>query len=233
MVFEAEQLSLGRRVALKVLPFVALVDPKQLQRFQNEARAAASLNHPNIVSVYSVGCDRGVHYYAMEFIEGETLAQVIAELRASVASGADTHAQIAALSPFTRSFIRGDAPRRRRHRKVRPAIPWRLPRPTSTDQLVSDSSPSSKRGNASRTFPSSGNLTGNRIFFRAAASLGIQAADALEHAHQVGIVHRDIKPSNLMVDPSGSFVGHRLWSGHGEHVTGPTMTGDVLGRCGT
>ncbi len=230
LVFEAEQLSLGRRVALKVLPFVALVDPKQLQRFQNEARAAASLNHPNIVSVYSVGCDRGVHYYAMEFIEGETLAQVIAELRASVASGADTHAQFAALSPFTRSLLRGDAPPPQTPPQSATGDPVATSATQpSTDAAVSDSSPSSKRGNASRTFPSSGNLTGNRIFFRAAASLGIQAADALEHAHQVGIVHRDIKPSNLMVDTAGHLWITDFGLATGNTFTGPTMTGDVLG----
>jgi serine/threonine protein kinase/Tfp pilus assembly protein PilF len=78
IVYEAEQLSLGRRVALKVLPFAATMDPKQLQRFKNEAKAAASLKHDHIVSVYAVGCERGVHYYAMEFIEGASLAQLIA-----------------------------------------------------------------------------------------------------------------------------------------------------------
>ena len=81
IVYEAEQISLRRRVALKVLPFAAVADPKQLQRFQIEAQAAAQLHHTNIVPVYAVGCERGVHYYAMQFIEGETLAGVIAELR--------------------------------------------------------------------------------------------------------------------------------------------------------
>jgi len=80
VVYEAEQISLGRRVALKVLPFAAVLDPRQLQRFQNEARAAASLKHPHIVSVYSVGCERGVHYYAMDFVQGRNLAQVVDEL---------------------------------------------------------------------------------------------------------------------------------------------------------
>ena len=70
VVYEAEQLSLGRHVALKVLPFAAMLDQQQLARFKNEARAAATLKHPNIVSVYSVGSERGVHYYAMELIEG-------------------------------------------------------------------------------------------------------------------------------------------------------------------
>jgi eukaryotic-like serine/threonine-protein kinase len=83
IVYEALQRSLNRRVALKVLPFAATMDPKQLQRFKNEALAAASLRHEHIVHVYGVGCERGVHYYAMEFIDGLTLAQVIAGMRAN------------------------------------------------------------------------------------------------------------------------------------------------------
>jgi serine/threonine protein kinase len=83
VVYEAEQLSLGRRVALKVLPFAATMDSRQLQRFRNEAKAAASLHHEHVVPVYGVGCERGVHYYAMQFIDGQTLAQMIS----SMASG--------------------------------------------------------------------------------------------------------------------------------------------------
>ena len=74
VVYEAEQLSLGRRVALKVLPFAAALDARQLQRFQLEAQAAACLHHTNIVPVHAVGCERGVHFYAMQFIEGRSLA---------------------------------------------------------------------------------------------------------------------------------------------------------------
>src|SRR5262249_21708266 len=81
VVYEAEQLSLRRRVALKVLPFAAAIDPRQLQRFKNEALAAANLRHENIVPVHAVGEERGVHYYAMQFIEGQSLAALIAELR--------------------------------------------------------------------------------------------------------------------------------------------------------
>ncbi|MCC6493161.1 MAG: protein kinase, partial [Pirellulales bacterium] len=76
VVYEAEQLSLGRRVALKVLPFAAMLDKQQLARFKNEARAAATLDHPNIVSIYSVGEERGVHYYAMQLVDGRSLAEV-------------------------------------------------------------------------------------------------------------------------------------------------------------
>src|SRR5262249_12861842 len=71
IVYEAVQLSLGRRVALKVLPFAAALDPRHLQRFKNEAQAAAQLHHTNIVPVFGVGCERGVHYYAMQYIEGK------------------------------------------------------------------------------------------------------------------------------------------------------------------
>ena len=70
VVYEAVQLSLGRRVALKVLPFAATLQPKQLQRFLNEAQAAAHLHHANIVPVFAVGYDRGVHCYAMQLIDG-------------------------------------------------------------------------------------------------------------------------------------------------------------------
>jgi eukaryotic-like serine/threonine-protein kinase len=81
VVYEAEQISLRRRVALKVLPFAAALDPRQLQRFKNEALAAAHLRHENIVPVHAVGEERGVHFYAMQFIEGRSLAALIGELR--------------------------------------------------------------------------------------------------------------------------------------------------------
>jgi len=87
IVYEAEQISLGRQVALKVLPFATTLDAKQLQRFKNEAHAAAHLQHQNIVPVYFVGCERGVHFYAMQFVEGQTLAALIQELRQSLSGG--------------------------------------------------------------------------------------------------------------------------------------------------
>src|SRR5262249_58651292 len=81
IVYEAEQISLNHRVALKVLPFAATLDARQLLRFKNEARAAANLHHPHIVPVYGVGCERGVYYYAMQLVEGENLAEIVAEMR--------------------------------------------------------------------------------------------------------------------------------------------------------
>ena len=83
VVYEAEQLSLDRRVALKVLPLASFLDERQLRRFKNEARAAASLKHPNIVSVFGVGSERSVHFYAMELIHGSDLATVVRQIHSS------------------------------------------------------------------------------------------------------------------------------------------------------
>ena len=80
IVYEATDPTLNRRVALKVLPFAALLDRKQIDRFNNEAQAAARLHHPNIVPVYAVGVDRGVHFYAMQYIEGAPLNHAIEQL---------------------------------------------------------------------------------------------------------------------------------------------------------
>jgi hypothetical protein len=81
IVYEAEQISLGRRVALKVLPLAGTLDPRRLQRFQNEARAAACLHHNHIAPVYFVGSERGVHFYAMQLIEGQTLEALIRDMQ--------------------------------------------------------------------------------------------------------------------------------------------------------
>ena len=81
VVYEARQISLNRRVALKVLPFAAVFDPRQLRRFETEARAAAGLHHGNIVPVHQFGSDRAVHFYAMQYIEGQDASELIGQLR--------------------------------------------------------------------------------------------------------------------------------------------------------
>ena len=80
IVYEAEQESLGRHVALKVLPSHLLLDSRQLLRFQREARAAARLHHTNIVPVFGVGEHDGLHYYVMQYIHGQGLDQVLYQL---------------------------------------------------------------------------------------------------------------------------------------------------------
>ena len=81
IVYEAQQISLGRRVALKTLPFASAIDPIRLNRFKNEAQAAAQLHHRNILPVYAVGSERGVWYYAMQIVDGRSLADAIHEFR--------------------------------------------------------------------------------------------------------------------------------------------------------
>jgi serine/threonine-protein kinase len=81
IVYEAEQESLNRHVALKVLVTHAVLDPRHLERFRREARAAARLHHTNIVPVHGVGEQDGLHYYVMQFIQGLGLHEVLTELK--------------------------------------------------------------------------------------------------------------------------------------------------------
>src|SRR5262249_15544618 len=80
IVYEAEQVSLGRHVALKVLPRKMLLDAKHRRRFEREARLAAKLHHTNIVPVFGVGEQDGLPYYVMQYIQGLGLDQVLEEL---------------------------------------------------------------------------------------------------------------------------------------------------------
>ena len=113
VVYEAEQVSLGRRVALKVLPFASAIDPRQRQRFLIEAQAAAQLHHPHIVPVFAAGCDRGVHFYAMQFVDGRSLAELVGEMRRHAAK-------------FPGPRPDGDGFRARRRRRPG-GLPWPLP----------------------------------------------------------------------------------------------------------
>jgi serine/threonine protein kinase len=81
VVYEAEQLSLKRTVALKVLRFGTPVDEVAMLRFRREAETVARLLHTNIVPIHAVGDEDGVHYFAMQFIEGRSLADLLAEVR--------------------------------------------------------------------------------------------------------------------------------------------------------
>jgi WD40 repeat protein/serine/threonine protein kinase len=239
IVYEAEQLSLGRRVALKVLPFAAAMDAKQLQRFKNEAQAAAQLHHTNIVPVHFVGCERGVHFYAMQFIEGQTLAAVIHDLRqlTPVATGGSPVASQQAATgepPIATgpSGAAGSLAGELTSGRWAPAKPGRGdPRPTIAHPPDPGLAPTlpAEAPTAPVAALSTERSTRSAAFFRTVANLGVEAAEALEHAHQSGVIHRDIKPGNLMVDPGG-----RLWvtdfglARLGDDA-GLTMTGDLLG----
>jgi len=198
IVYEAEQISLGRRMALKVLPFANILDERQLTRFRNEARAAASLDHPNVVQVHSVGCERGVHYYAMPYVEGKTLAEVIAERRQN---GRDQPAA----QPGPNADLR------------------QSPNELRSDVAAAETPP------AARAESSTDAPAGAKEFFRQVAKWGVQAAEGLEHAHQMGIVHRDIKPSNLLIDTRGHLRITDFGLAQVQSDVNLTMTGDVLG----
>jgi serine/threonine protein kinase/tetratricopeptide (TPR) repeat protein len=215
VVYEAEQVSLGRKVALKVLPFAAVLDNRQLQRFQNEAQAAARLHHTNIVPVFSVGCERGVHYYAMQYIDGHPLSAIIRELRRL--SGVDPTEP-----PQTDSEVSQTAGSL--------ASGHYLP-----DRLRAFSGSSANLGLDSAAGPlgmtPTDQSTRSPVYLRSVANLGVQAAEALEHAHQQGVVHRDVKPSNLLLDNRGHLwiTDFGLAQCHTDAAQSLTMPGDLLG----
>jgi serine/threonine protein kinase len=94
-VYLAEDTHLGRRVALKVLPPDFTGDEDRLKRFEQEARAASSLNHPNIITIHEVGQEDGLRFIAAEYIEGETIRQILARGRIDIRKAIDVSIQVA------------------------------------------------------------------------------------------------------------------------------------------
>lgn len=170
VVYEAEQTSLRRIVALKVLPAHLTLSRVSIERFRREASLAAKLKHEGIVEVYSVGEEAGSHYFAMEFVRGTPLDRLIERIRESPVGRLD-----------------GAPPRR------------------------------------------SPNSAWDRGYIETVVRLVARVADALQHAHDNGVVHRDVKPSNIILRDDGTPVLTDFGLARGQGLPAVTLTGDFAG----
>jgi eukaryotic-like serine/threonine-protein kinase len=218
VVYEAEQESLGRRVALKVLPAGALADSRQRKRFEREAKAVARLHHTNIVPVFGVGEQDGTQYYVMQLIQGRGLDQVLAELvRQRRPQGDGTPPQETATAVPRRDVSAADVAR----------------------SLVTGCySPTAESLSTARTTESVVPVTPapvpttdpGRGYWLSVARIGAQVADALDYAAAQGVLHRDVKPSNILLDAQGNAwvtdFGLAKAASDGGDLT---RTGDIVG----
>jgi WD40 repeat protein/serine/threonine protein kinase len=228
VVYEAIQESLGRRVALKILPLHCGVDPVQIERFRLESRSAARLHHAHIVPVHGMGEHEGVYYYAMQYIQGHGLDVILADLR-RLRDGGPAPAPADEIQEDETGSIA----------MARSLLTGRLtlsdPRPDPISLTASaPGEPVPTRAVASHPAPADGRSSvlskpSESGFYRAVARLGVQVADALAHAHAQGVLHRDIKPSNLLLDSAGHIWVTDFGLAKLEGVEGPTHTGDIVG----
>jgi serine/threonine-protein kinase len=234
VVYEAEQESLGRRVALKVLATHALTDSAQVSRFEREARAAARLHHTNIVPVFGVGQEQGLHYYVMQFIQGLGLDEVITEVKrlrsaAPRAMPMPERAGVPAATGIARSLLTehfASAPPPADHSDTQSATsagpgelapPLAPPAPEPSSQVVLGPAGLSSVSGAAAGY------------HRSVARIGLQVARALEYAHTQGILHRDVKPSNLLLDVQGTAWVADFGLAKAVEGGNLTHTGDIVG----
>ncbi|MBL8812227.1 MAG: protein kinase [Planctomycetaceae bacterium] len=211
IVYAATEIALQRRVALKLLLHSAQIDLTSVKRFHNEALAAAKLNHQNIVHVHNVGEDKGIHFIAMHFIEGNNLQQIMKRIRDQVSEqhpvgGSTKPKERDQTTPMTPAGGSGGGSARSDHDS---GVEW-----SAKDFTVQRSGSQLRVG---------------RRVINGVAKLGADVADALQHAHEMGIIHRDIKPSNLMLDKSGRIWLSDFGLAHISTNPGLTRTGAVLG----
>jgi serine/threonine protein kinase/WD40 repeat protein len=228
VVYQAEHESLKNWVALKVMHPRFRTERTYLRRFQTEAGSAARLHHTNIVPVFDFGEQGGICYYAMQYITGVGLNDVLDDVRrlrdpagggSSVGTGGKgddqpTSSVDAPLPAVTHGLLTGRF-------ATPPANPGGSDRSpgAALDSSRTDSVPAAVvpdlgrpsvvraagSGDPGQTDGSS-SIAGRpeSLYFREIARLGAQVADALDYAHRQNVVHRDIKPSNLMLDAQGN-----------------------------
>lgn len=217
IVYEAQQESLGRRVALKLLPFHAVLSPRELERFHREAQAAASLHHSNIVPVFSVGEDQGIHYYAMQFIDGvgidEALRMVCGNDLTNVTSRQSDDKHPTNPTPLDGSQL-----------STRVALQALAPTPR-----IDGNATVPARSNRVDGFEAGLAKASGPNYYREAARIALDVAQALAYAHSQGVLHRDIKPSNILLDDQSKVwvtdFGLAKTDGHDDL----TRTGDMAG----
>lgn len=219
IVYEAVQESLGRHVALKVLPAggPGAVGASR-ERFRREARAAARLHHTSIVPVFAIGEDRDTLYYAMQFIRGQGLDSVLAEVR-RLRKENDPNSAANQASGIALRLMTGQP-------SQSPGAPPTEPGPIDSP---SDTLPS---GRCESRPPSTSEELATQPearYFREVARLGIQAAEALHYAHQQGVLHRDVKPSNLLLDSAGTLWVTDFGLAKAQDSDDLTATGDLIG----
>jgi WD40 repeat protein/serine/threonine protein kinase/tetratricopeptide (TPR) repeat protein len=242
VVYEAEQISLGRRVALKVLPRQVLADAKAKRRFEREARAAAKLHHTNIVPVFGVGEHEGLLYYAMQFIQGLGLDVVLDELRrvrqplgrpvptqgGAVGRKTDINMNVTA-ADVAKSLLTGNL------QPVDPATALTIARESQqASNLGVDMPARAASSSATIHLPGQSDAStlteSGRQYWQSVARIGMQVADALAHAASQGVLHRDIKPANLLLDDTGNVwvtdFGLAKGLTDGDNLT---HTGDIVG----
>jgi WD40 repeat protein/serine/threonine protein kinase len=251
VVYEAEQESLGRRVALKVLSAGALVDSQQVRRFEREARAAARLHHTNIVPVFGVGQHEGHHYYVMQFIAGLGLDLVLYDLRllrrtrtgpkpekAPEADARDAHEPPAGMAErsrpgltaaeVARSLIEG-----RCSREGSPAVGVSTTEPFNGAAVSAPPPIAPAVDSSSVLLPGSTEHSAlsdsDRRYYQSVARIGVQVAEALEFANRQGVLHRDIKPSNLLLDNRGNVWVTDFGLAKTADADNLTHTGDIVG----
>ena len=197
VVYEARDLRLNRRVALKLLPANAVLDPKRISRFQLEAQAVARLSHPHIVQVFDVGSSRGTHYLAMQLIDGKSLSTFL-----------PTEADDADALERSRHALRGE-----------PSASL-----TSNENVVASETAEPFERSAHHA-----ERDGYVRDIRDVAKWGRQAAEALDHAHKMGVIHRDVKPSNLIVDAHGDLWVTDFGLAQVADAPSVTLSGDLMG----
>ncbi len=220
VVYEAIQESLSRRVALKVLPS-RVGDTQQMERFLREARATAHLHHTNIVPVYDVGEANGVHFYAMQFIDGQPLSDLLDEQQRASARFTQEVARWQAAQLSTVASLAEEAG---------PAT-GAIGTLTQFDTAPGGQRSRRRMDSSHDREPPGGSITScsRAAHYSQVARLGKQVADALAYAHGEGVLHRDIKPANLLLDSHGTVWITDFGLAQIEGQDKLTCPGDVVG----